>query len=146
MAWSPTRPFSLAAHGGLDLRLHNSDPVRPPSLDADGVRPRRCSADNMSCASVNGDCRCRLITPMGRVALRHCSYGMCCTAPGGTSLMIISFITQSNHRFACSSRWKSGFGCSRFSLTRVLRLPLCVYVVLRVACLMVLLWRVVFRE
>lgn len=43
--------------------------------------------------------------------------------------MTKSFITQSNHQFACSSSWKDGLGCSRFSLTHVLCLPFCVTIV-----------------
>lgn len=57
--------------------------------------------------------------------------------------MTISFITQNNRRFACSFGWKDGLGCGHFSLTPVLLLPFCVYVVLCVACLVLMLQRAV---
>lgn len=108
-----------------DLQLHNPNPV-----DLCPQTPREL-AHNI--AALAPYCCCHLITPLGRATPCHNYDGTYCTVPGGTSLVTMSFIIQSNHRSTCSYGWKDGLGCSCFSLTRSLRLPFCVSVVLHVS-------------
>lgn len=109
--------------------------MAPPALATRDWRDLRLCDPNASrahlqCHSPDSMCLCRQRSPLSS----HNSDGTCCTTPGGMSLVPMSFITQNNHRSACSFGWKYGLGCSCFSLMHVLRLLFYVFVVFSVKC------------